>query len=66
VILAIKKAIESPNCAIGAVFRRFYAQQTGDPMATDCIAQLTFKCYPKTKTVARFDPAQASTDGGVV
>ena len=35
-------------------------------MATDCIAQLTFKCYPKTKTVARFDPAQASTDGGVV
>ena len=35
-------------------------------MATECIAQLTFKCYPKTTTVARFDQAQASTDGGVV
>jgi hypothetical protein len=35
-------------------------------MATECIAQLTFKSYPKTKTVARFDQAQASTDGGVV
>lgn len=35
-------------------------------MATACIAQLTFTCYPKTKTVARFDQAQASTDGGVV
>src|SRR5450759_4114963 len=65
-ILARTKAIESPICAIGAVFRRFYAQQTGDPMATECISQLTFKCYPKTKTVARFDQAQASTDGGVV
>jgi hypothetical protein len=46
------------------VFRRFYAQQTGDPDA-QCIAQLIFKCYPKTKTVARFDQAQVSTDGGV-
>lgn len=35
-------------------------------MATACIPQLTFKCYPKTKTVARFDQAHASTDGGVV
>jgi hypothetical protein len=35
-------------------------------MATDCIPQLTFKSYPKTKTVARFDQAQASTDGGGV
>ena len=35
-------------------------------MATACIPQLTFKCDPKTKTVARFDQAQASTDGGVV
>ena len=35
-------------------------------MATDCIPQLTFKSYPKTKTVARFDQAHASTDGGVV
>jgi hypothetical protein len=35
-------------------------------MATECIAQLTFTCYPKTKTVARFDQAHASTDGGVV
>ena len=35
-------------------------------MATECIAQLTFECYPKTRTVARFDQAQASTDGGVV
>ncbi len=33
-------------------------------MATACIAQLTFKCSPKTTTVARFDQAQASTDGG--
>ena len=35
-------------------------------MATEWIPQLTFKCTPKTKTVARFDQAQASTDGGVV
>ena len=35
-------------------------------MATTCIAQLTVKCYPKTKTMARFDQAHASTDGGVV
>ena len=35
-------------------------------MATACIPQLTFTCDPKTKTVARFDQAQASTDGGVV
>ena len=35
-------------------------------MATECIPQLTFKCYPKTKTVARFDQVHASTDGGVV
>ena len=35
-------------------------------MATACIAQLTLKCYPKTKTVVRFDQAQTSTDGGVV
>ena len=35
-------------------------------MATEYIPQLTFKCYPKTKTVARFDQAHASTDGGVV
>jgi hypothetical protein len=34
-------------------------------MATECLPQLTFTCYPKTKTVARFDQAQASTDGGV-
>jgi len=33
-------------------------------MATACLAQLTFKCYPKTTMVARFDQAQASTDGG--
>jgi hypothetical protein len=26
------------------------------PMATECIAQLTLKCYPKTKTVAERDP----------
>src|ERR1700682_1162079 len=35
-------------------------------MATECIPQLTFKCYPKTKTVARFDQAPASTNGGLV
>ena len=35
-------------------------------MATECIPQLTFKCYPKTTTVARFDQVHASTDGGVV
>ena len=35
-------------------------------MAPEWIPQLTFKCYPKTRTVARFDQAQANTDGGVV
>jgi hypothetical protein len=35
-------------------------------MATACRPQLTFECSPKTKTVVRFDQAQASTDGGVV
>ena len=35
-------------------------------MATDCIPQLTFTCYPRTKAVARFDQTQASTDGVVV
>jgi len=35
-------------------------------MATKCIPQLTFECYPKTETVARFDQAHARTDGGVV
>jgi hypothetical protein len=35
-------------------------------MATECLAQLNFKYSPKTKTVARFDQVQASTDGGVV
>ncbi|MBH0200677.1 MAG: IS1380 family transposase [Nitrospira sp.] len=35
-------------------------------MVTDCIPQLTFTCYPRTKAVARFDQTQASTDGGVV
>ncbi|GEM_PF-43395 len=36
-------------------------------MATDCIPQVAFKFYEKLKpVVARFDQAQASTDGGVV
>lgn len=35
-------------------------------MATECIPQLTFEFHPKMKSVARFDQAQASTDGGVV
>ena len=35
-------------------------------MATACIPHLTFTGYPTTKTVARFDPAQARTDGGGV
>ncbi|MDF0675210.1 MAG: transposase [Nitrospira sp.] len=35
-------------------------------MATECIPQLTFEFHPKMKTVARFDQAHASTDGGVV
>ncbi|MDH4209249.1 MAG: IS1380 family transposase [Anaerolineae bacterium] len=36
-------------------------------MATDCIPQVTFEFYDKLKpVVARFDQAQASTDGGVV
>lgn len=36
-------------------------------MATDCIPQVTFEFYEKLKpVVARFDQAQASTDGGVV
>ena len=36
-------------------------------MATDCIPQVTFEFYDKGKpVVARFDQAQASTDGGVV
>jgi len=36
-------------------------------MATDCIPQVTFEFYDKLKpVVARFDQAQASTDGGIV
>ena len=36
-------------------------------MATDCIAQVTFEFHDKLKpVVARFDQAQASTDGGAV
>jgi hypothetical protein len=36
-------------------------------MATACIPQVTFEFYDKLKpVVARFDQAQASTDGGVV
>jgi len=36
-------------------------------MATDCIPQVTFEFYDKLKpVVARFDQAQASTDGGAV
>ena len=35
-------------------------------MATAWRAPLTFTCDLKTTTVARFDQAQASTDGGVV
>jgi hypothetical protein len=36
-------------------------------MATDCIPQVTFKFYEHLKpVVARFDQAQASTDGGAV
>ena len=36
-------------------------------MATDCIPQVTFKFYDHLKPViARFDQAQASTDGGAV
>jgi len=36
-------------------------------MATDCIPQVTFEFYDHLKpVVARFDQAQASTDGGVV
>lgn len=36
-------------------------------MATDCIPQVTFKFYDHVKpVVARFDQAQASTDGGAV
>jgi len=64
--LARKKAIEAPHSALEAVLRRFYAEYTGDPTATAWRAPLTFTCDPKTTTVARFDQAQASTDGGVV
>src|SRR5438309_1905448 len=36
-------------------------------MATDCIAQVTFKFEPKNKpVVARFDQAYASSDGGAI
>lgn len=35
-------------------------------MATECIPQLMFEFHPKMKTVAQFDQAHASTDGGVV
>jgi hypothetical protein len=36
-------------------------------MATDCIPQVTFEFYDHVKpVVARFDQAQASTDGGAV
>jgi hypothetical protein len=36
-------------------------------MATDCISQVTFEFHDKLKpVVARFDQAQASTDGGAV
>ncbi len=36
-------------------------------MATDCIPQVTFEFYDNVKpVVARFDQAQASTDGGAV
>ncbi|MDF0676327.1 MAG: transposase [Nitrospira sp.] len=34
-------------------------------MATECIPQLMFEFHSKMKTVARFDRAHASTDGGV-
>jgi hypothetical protein len=35
-------------------------------MATDCIPHRTFEFQPTRKTVARFDQAHASTDGGGV
>ncbi|WP_447972827.1 transposase [Nitrospira sp. Kam-Ns4a] len=62
-----KKVIEARNCAIGAVLRHFYRQLGGNSMATDCIPQVTFEFYDKLQpVVARFDQAQASTDGGAV
>jgi len=61
-----KKAIEAPNCAIGAVFRRFYAQQTGDPDGHRLYTATDLHMLSRTKAVARFDQTQASTDGGVV
>jgi hypothetical protein len=48
------------------VFSHFYVQLGGNSMATECIPQLTFEFHPKVKTVARFDQAHASIDGGVV
>ena len=35
-------------------------------MATARIPQLTFECYPTTKTLTHFDHEHASTDGEVV
>jgi len=36
-------------------------------MATDCIAQVTFKFDPKSKpVVAAFDQLHASSDGGAI
>ncbi|MDF0650252.1 MAG: hypothetical protein P0121_02140 [Nitrospira sp.] len=35
-------------------------------MSTTCRPQLTFEFHPTMKTVARFDQAHASTDGGAV
>lgn len=52
---AIKKATGAPR------------NPGGPSMATACIPQVTFEFYDKLKpVVARFDQAQASTDGGVV
>jgi len=39
----------------------------GDSMATDCIAQLTFRFQQNSKpVVAAFDLAHASSDGGAI
>src|SRR5213596_1067414 len=60
-------AIESLKCAIKAVIGRLLAPREGGSMATDCIAQVTFKFDPKSKpVVAAFDQLHASSDGGAI
>src|SRR2546428_13267755 len=62
-----RRATESLAGAIEAVSRRFYAPSRGGSMATDCIAQVTFKFDPKRKPiVAVFDQPHASSDGGAI